>query len=398
MKKIAAEVLSLIAVCILLTGCKSTGITGKEYEVSGGAVKGNVQITKYRRDGHRWGNDDNFYGASKYGEHLVQWDHNDNCVDSIEMDISAVQWVTNEWLYYTTEDDNDESCLWRVPIEKTKRGDRIKKNKRERLFQEYMLDICCATESCLILEVEERDGRTSIGRYDLDVGTYIELTHLNNLYVPTDTMCDPVLVADGLLVERGKNLTLLNLDTGETTEIFHETTEDSIEAFVCQAEQVYFLENNSLYCYDGSRRKVSCLVTESDFAKAVKRSGGNKRVESWDEIYLDQGNLYFICEIKEMRKWGTGKKAVYYRTELYHAPLEDPQQISREDILLDYLEKEAGYEKDPDEGCFEELGWIEDIRNGKAVVWCPAKAGKTDEIFYDLKEKTVSTHGGLIEY
>ncbi len=398
MKKIVAAMISLALACMLLTGCANGGTAGTGAAVSGGAVKGNVWVSKHRQDGHRYHNDEYTYLTTKYGGILLQEDNDDDgdrYTDTVEMDIASVQWVTNEWLYYTTEGDHYEDILWRAPIEKTKKGEHIKKNKREKLVRKYLLDICCATETCLILEVMDREGATGIFRYDLDSGSCKELVNskkTDGLCVPTDDMSDPALVADGLLVESRDKLIRLDLDTGETTEIFtfHEPTEDGMEAFVQQGDQVCFLEDNSLYCYDGNLGKVSCLVTESDFAKVVQRSGGNKRVKSWDEIYLDQGNLYFICQIKEMRKQGTGKKAVYYRTELYHAPREDPQRISREDILLDYLEKEAGYEKDPDDGSFEELGWIGDIRDGKVTVWCPAEAGSTDEIWYDLKTKKIT--------
>ncbi len=397
MKKIMTAMVSLALACMLLTSCANAGTAGTGSAVSGGAVKGNVQVSKYRQDGHRYQNDDYTYLAPKYGGTLLQEDNDDDSdryTATVEMDITSVQWVANEWLYYTTEGDHEEDILWRAPIVKTKKGEHIKKNKREKLIRKYSLDIRCATETCLILEVMDREGATSIVRYDLDRGSCTELVNskeIKDLCVLTDDMNDPALVADGLLVESGKKLIRLDLDTGEVTEIFtlHEPKEDGVEAFVYQGDQVWFLENNSLYCYDGNLGKVSCLVTESDFAKAVQRSGGNKRVKSWDEIYLDQENLYFICQIKEMRKQGTGKKAVYYRTELYHAPREDPQQISREDILLDYLDK-VGYEEDSDDGSFEELGWIEDIRDGKAIAVCPAESGSAVRIYYDLKTKEIT--------
>ena len=398
MKRIMIEILLFILAGILLTGCGSVrssrdgGTAGENAAVRSSLIPGDGKSEV--QSGHRWGNDANYYTASKYGTELFQYDLKWNVVNTIEMEISQVLWVTDQWIYYETlEGEEYESCLWRVPIESTRKGDRVKKKEKERLFRRYDMEIVHATDTCLILYIEHENEEGGIYRYELDCGRWTELLRRRepeNINIVYDNNTDDPVVMNGeLLMEENGKLICLDLDTGKESKVYACHERDTMVEGVRSGKDFYFLDDNDLCQYDSSDKRVSCLITEKSFREAVRRTGENKFVESCDEIYLEGGKLYIEDTTGEKRKNGKGQEVIYYRTELYSAPVKNPGQISREDILLDYLDQAGTYEWAQEEKCFEHTSGIDDVIDGNVVADYPVESGCYETITYDLETKKV---------
>lgn len=87
---------------------------------------------------------------------------------TIDMEIISLEWVTNEWIYYTSGYDGG---LWRIPIEKTEKGDHLKIKKQERLLKKNGNDyyIIYMTDSYFLME-KWNDDKEGICKYELESG------------------------------------------------------------------------------------------------------------------------------------------------------------------------------------------------------------------------------------
>ena len=94
--------------------------------ITGEGISGSIASVKedgFEKNGKsRYENDDNRYKENEEFDGLIQYRLDGTKVREIELRIDCVQWVSNEWIYYTSWDEEYQDALYRIPIEKTKKG------------------------------------------------------------------------------------------------------------------------------------------------------------------------------------------------------------------------------------------------------------------------------------
>lgn len=378
-------------------------------EVSGSAVSGNMtgrdsqdKETKEpsRQVGNPSTNDDNEYVRDRYGDAIVQYDLKGNLIKTIPMDIDGVEWVTNEWLYYTSGYDGG---LWRIPIEKTEKGDHLKIKKQERLLKKNGNDyyIIYMTDSYFLME-KWNDEKEGICKYELESGKITdvigseELGEDEELEFYDDEMCNLIVINGNLFFEGEKELFCLDLESGESN-VIYSTGRYGISSYEKSGNVLYFLLDNALYQYDSISKKVACLISEESFIKEVDKLGLGFVVDpDVTEIYLDKGTMYFILKAEWLRK---GKKGFYEKDELFSAPEGHFEQLHREDKLMDYLDKKGWYKKDTEEDYFisyENTSGINEFYDGSVYAswYLTEESVECQVVKYDLTTKKIKKVSG----
>lgn len=417
-KKIMRAV-SLALAMTVLTGCnmgntasvmpEASGSTISEDEVSGSAVRGNMTgrdsqdketAELSRQVGNPSTNDDNEYVRDRHGDAIVQYDLKGNLIKRIPMDIDGVEWVTNEWLYYTSGYDGG---LWRIPIEKTKKGDHLKIKKQERLLRkdgnEYR--ITYMTNSYFLME-KWNDDKEGICKYELESGKVTELIGSEELGEAEesgfydDEAGNPIVLNGNLFFEGEKELFCLDLESGESSAIYS-AGRYGISSYEKSGNVLYFLLDNALYQYDSISKKVACLISEESFIKEVDKLGLGFMVDPYvKEIYLEKGTMYFILKAEWLRE---GKKGFYEKDELFSAPEGHFEQLHREDKLMDYLDKKGWYKKDIDENyciCYENTSGINEFYDGSVYAswYLTEESVECQVVKYDLTTKKIKKVSG----
>ncbi len=335
--------------------------------VSGDVVSGSVVSEKDVEAAHIgqsfFENDDNWYdwqdGADEEYAALIQYRLNKKTkVREIKMEIDQVEWVSNNWLYYRVQDEQDSDVLWRIPIRKTKTGDRLQIKKKERVMEADVIWVSYATDSYLILEIGEEAGEeTGIYKYDLKKKKKNRLmSNKGNLgfldltghYIDDQKISwqqNYCFMIDGELIEESEDkLYRLNPETEKAAVIFSKPNEERIEYVFYQGE-FYFENDSALYHYNRESKKAECLITKKKMMKAVGKlkSAEIKKLTLRDIVpYKDKFYLPFGVQWKKEDP-DTGKEAVYERDELFYIKTGQPDKIFFEDKLMDYLDEDGEF-------------------------------------------------------
>lgn len=226
MRKMMMKIASLALAVSLLTGCRISNTAKGTPEISGGAVSESVAVFP-RQAGSKDANDNNKYAVARWRDALFQGSLDaepDQYDQTVYMDISSVEWVTNDWIYYTAYGDTEEEWLWRMPIEKTKKGNKPRKEKKEKIFKKYEVSVIYATDTYLIVKIcDDEEFHYCLCKYDLGTKKLTELTgyrELGDFWFPaTDESDNPMVVNGDLLIEGEENgeerLFRVNLETGK---------------------------------------------------------------------------------------------------------------------------------------------------------------------------------------
>ncbi len=298
----------LVLTATLAAGCGVTDMAEKtRVATASGSVAGNAAASS-RKVGSRDANDYTSYAVPRHEDHRVFWGQQKEDPDgykySMDMDISALQWVTNEWLYYTTYEAGKE-WLYRVPVERSVKMGRPQKNKKEKLCKAQDLSIEYATEEYLVvIRCGDMKYDYELCRFDLDTRQQtVLLGHKETGGMPgllTDDRDGPAWINGNLIAEGAKKLFLLNPDTGESEEIYSWHIGDEDDGIYDDYKQIgsnlYFLLGDSLYQYDGITGKVTLLVRKAVFREAVETATGKKLQDVGIEtLFAEKDSLYFIC-------------------------------------------------------------------------------------------------------
>lgn len=341
--------------------------------ISGNAISGSVVSGKDVEAAHIgqsfFENDDNWYdwqdGEDEDYAALIQYRLNKKTkVREIKMEIDQVEWVSNHWLYYRAwsdeKSDNGNDVLWRIPIRKTKNGDRLLIKKKEKVMEADVIWVSYATDSYLILEIgEEAGGETEICKYDLKTKKKKRLmSNKGNLgfldlvghYINDQKISwqqNYCFMIDGELIEEAKDkLYRLNPETGEAAVIFSKPNEERIEYVFYQGE-FYFENDSALYHYNRASKKAECLITKQKMMKAVgKLKSAEIKKLTLKDIVPYKGKIYLPFGVKWKRADpDTGREAVYERDELFYMKIGQPDKILLEDKLIDYLDEDGEFGK-----------------------------------------------------
>lgn len=388
MGRVFRKILVVILSAALLTGCGVTDVAEKTMVARGSGASGSAagnDMTSSRMVGSGNANDYTSYTVPRHEDRRVFWGQQEEDPDgykySMDMDISELQWVTNEWLYYVTYEAG-KRWLYRVPIECSEKEGRPQKDKKEKLCKAEDLSVSYATEDYLVLiRCDDTKYDYELCRFDLDTRRQtVLLGHKETGGSPgllSDDRDGPVWINGNLIVEGEKKLFLVNPDTGENEKIYswHIGDEDEgIYDYKQIGSSLYFFLDDSLYQYDGITGKVTLLVRKAVFREAAEKAAGKKLQDIWVEtLFAEKDSLYFIIETEwEERK--AGKRTEFDKQELFRAPLQDPQSLRREDELMDYLDKKGEYylldEEDEDVGLplYSHGSSIEDMSGGMIYV------------------------------
>lgn len=388
MGRVFRKILVVILSAALLTGCGVTDVAEKTMvarkSAASGSAAGNA-VTSSRMVGSRDANDYTSYTVPRHEDRRVFWGQQEEDPDgykySMDMDISELQWVTNEWLYYVIYEAG-KTWLYRVPIERSEKEGRPQKDKKEKLCKAQDLSVAYATEDYLVLiRCDDTKYDYELCRFDLDTRRQsVLLGHKETEGLPgllSDDRDGPVWINGNLIVEGVKKLFLVNPDTGENKEIYSWHIGDEDEG-IYDYEQIgsslYFLLGDSLYQYDGITGKVTLFVRKAVFREAAEKAAGKKFQDiSIETLFAAKDSLYFIIETEwEERK--AGKRTEFDKEELFCAPIRDPQSLCREDELMDYLDKNGEYylldEEDEEVGLplYSHTSSIEDMSGGMIYV------------------------------
>ena len=397
MKKVIRDIISLILAASLFTGCSMGNTAGVASEASGSAIRSVVtgssvmsaepgtdsETGTTRQAGGKYANDHNKYAMERGGGALFQGKldtESDEYDKSIEIEIDSLEWVANEWIYYTVYVDNaywEGEELWRMPIEKTKKGDKVRKDKKEKLITKDEISVVYATDSYLIMVIGDKEGR-DLCKYNLNSGKQKELIGNKELgdygYVLDDDSGNPHVVNGDLVIEGERDLYRLDPETGESAALCPLDSE-GVWGQRQSGSILYLLMNESLYSYDGTSRRVAPFIRKKTLEEAVEKLGKGK---IWDidvsDLYVDGGRVYLVMDTERLepsREDTPYRKEYYNKTELFSLPEDDPEQLCREDKLIDYLDRKGIYEEgdsdDPrecDYCVYYHTESIEDVRDG----------------------------------
>lgn len=365
-----------------------------------------------RQAGSKCANDDNKYAVARWGDALFQGKLDtepDEYDKTIDIEIISLEWVTNEWIYYTVYVDDmymEGQELWRMPIEKTKRGDKVKKDEKEKLFSKYGITVAYAADSYLIMEIKDEEWQLSLCKYDLDTGELEELIGYKELGGYCEVLDDrsvnqnPHVVNGDLVIEGEKKLFRVDPETGESAVL---CSLDLIEVddWGQSGSILYFLMDNALYRYDGISRRVSSLIQKKTLKEVVGKLGKGK---IWDismhDLYVDRGRVYLVIETErlgQIQEDAPYRKEYYNKIELFSVPEDDPEQLQREDKLMDYLDTKGIYVEgdsdDPREGdycVYDHTESIEDVRDGMVYACYETQNRKKDHyVKYDTRTQKI---------
>ncbi len=371
-------------------------VNGAEAEKNGA---GEDTAAVSRQVGSPCANDRNAYVQARFGDALFQMDRaEEKVLKTIQMEIGSVEWVTNEWIYYSVYRDTGRDELWRVPIQQKKKGDQVKIKKREKLLAMEDLYVVYATEDYLLIRVWETGDKYVEGdrlyKYDLKNRRAVEQMADEKLGEVEEVCTDdcsgnPIVMEGRLFIETEKGLFLLDPESGRYDAIFF-SGKEVIDSYRQSGTLFYFLINNAFYQYDSISKKVSCLIPEGSFIREVDRLGlGTISKAEVYEFYVEQENVYFEIAVEWSRGSSNAKKKIFSKEELFSVPRDHYDQLHREDRLMDYLDQNGKYEKDTDEEpdliYYEHTGEICDIRDGYIYADYTEKKGKENviEIRYD---------------
>ena len=402
---VTMKIASLVLAASLFTGCSVANTANDTPGASGGAVSGSVaaedgeEVLAAKSKNHLE-NSDNRY-ESYYDEktdYIAQYRLDGTLVKKNKIKNDGVAWVTDEWLYYIREDYKTEiDTLWRIPIKKTDKGDRLLTDKKEKVLDAYLVDVDYVTDSYIIMEIYDYVGgeeRDLVCKYDLETGKRTELIGAEedeeaevlwgNTY--------PLMWEGNLFFEGFDKLYILDPEKGRVSSLYSFKKSEYIDDYALIGNELYFLANNKLYQCNCSTKETECVISEKKFKKAIQDLDlnlGNIKSIEMEDVYLNQGRLYFdIGAELTKKKSGSGKKDVYYKYELFSVSLDDLGKFQHEDKLMDYLDKKGEFSKSSYTSYeyWYHTGYVRGIVDGKIIASYYKVKGEGD---YDYKYRYV---------
>ncbi len=408
----------MVLAVIFLYGCANSPVSGTGTYTAGGIIGENAitgeaisgSIVSVRDDGSekngksRYENDDNRYKENEEFDGLIQYRLDGTKVREIELQIDEVQWVSNEWVYYTGWNEQYQDTLYRIPIEKTRKGDRLLTDQREKIWSSSGIVIYYATDSYLILERESDHAelykyylktkkKTKLIAGEEDVSPLSMAGHFVDDTLVPDSQ-DHTLMLDGeLFFETYRNLYRLDPETGKIAAVC--PTGEKYVDFALYRGEFYFLRDNELYYFNRESKKAELYLSEEKLIQQLGKLESKELTKlSSREMALARGRIYLAFGMEWRQKdRETGKDVLYQRDGLFHVDITEPGRVAREDVLMEYLDQKGRYERTASgAGSLraEHTCSFEEYLEGTACfVHCYKKKGKEHcrYIFYDLATK-----------
>ena len=309
-------------------------------------------------------------------------------------DLSYVLWVTNDWIYYSHENEDGSQTVYRIPAERTE-GARYNTAGKELLFEvktddSIQVDFFVTDDFIFYSQFDEDSGISTYYRYDLETG---ENTKVFTLGIGSESGADvmqnectnlPVILEDSFFLCNDEGIYRVPLDTLKAKEIC--TGEDLLitslveydgAAYFCGGEitgkknEIVQLEYSSstILKYDGKSGEITTVLSNSELKKVLEQ------VEKANNINLIDKNCYY--NINDVHTYKdrlyvqihteAGAKAFTQtsgKNILLSAPFTNLDQWEMESSLTDYcLEQGMGDESTGVKGS----SVIEGIYNGKVL-------------------------------
>lgn len=415
LKKRISYLLMIATAAALTTGCLADNTASGTPEASGRAVEGSEAMEEKEEDTRkelRWdGNSDNRYEVDDWKGTLIQYSLDGTRIKSIKMGSGKadeeLEWVTDQWIYYTTVNKIYDDVLWRIPVRKTEKGDRILLEKKEKIFTTPAdLSICYADDAYLILDLDD-DGEEDTGLYRYDLTDKKVEKILGDRYLSVlETEFYPLLSEEGELFiesmdkEDMTRLSRLDPDTGKLHHISAYGSKGycGSDDWIQMGDFLWILIDTTLYQYNSQNDEMECVVPYKGFQAEVKKLKSGRKIKGelddifLDDIFLENGRMYFPVWIQWM-----DKDSQYTKEELFSAPIHDLSRLRHENEIMESLEEEGKemyvkYQYSPDKAgtslwyCYH-TGCICDFRDGKIYYEYEKEKKKEAEsryIIYDL--------------
>lgn len=372
MKHIKTVIMTVVLAGMLCTGCGAVGnIKEYSHEVSdagqnSGEITGNKEKNKNNEidnnendiSGGRsdvkkaeekkcyYENDDNSYDVSYDNDnngYLVEYGlKSKKIVKKIGIkDINEVVWVTNEWVYYT-KDNGNAASLWRIPIKKTEKADKLKVSEKEKLISMDDIGVYVYISDSYIIFLGREKGNkiASLFKYEINDKKYTKLFNMDMEYGNILYGEDYPFIIDGMLfIYDDCNVYKLNPDTGESKKIYQSLSKDNELDFglydnIISGDCLYFKDDgNNLYRYNVNADKAKCIISSDSFEKAMEKLNlcGKKSTEVHyylNSFYIYNGKMYFVADAfwdeTDNKIFGKSVLVEYeYGHVLLSAPLDD---------------------------------------------------------------------------
>lgn len=302
-------------------------------------------------------------------------------------DLTAVWGIGGQWLYYTTQNWEEEETLWRVPLEGPAGSGALRMDEKEELTTMPVLadmyESMYVSETCVVFEGMDENGNNGIYKCDLDTK---KCTLLSKGYkyaggVLSFTSDHKLAVLDGrLIIQTNRFVYVLEPESGQITRL---TGKDkNVYAIMGRAEDSMFISPDcrQVLRYDGGEKKPVCVVGGDTFQKRLEElrlwgTDGEYRDHTIDDIYTYGDRLYFSVTVDWGKKGGnTEHKKI--GNILFSAGTEDAGNMVCLEGLLNYM---LGYEKEaetdfeivteyPDEAEVYAPSRIAGIKDGKVIL------------------------------
>ena len=404
MRRITVQIVSLVLAASLFTGCSVTNTASDTPGASGGAVSGSVaaedeEIEPAGRNQSYMENSDNRYDILYEEDRdeciLAQYRLDGTLVKKGRIEGEDIEWVTDEWLYYGTIDKKENDILWRIPIKKTAKGDRLLTDKKEKVLKAWSIDVSYITDTYIIAEIwdgkKEHDG---VCKYELGSGKLTPLIPYSDEEDEAECLWTseyPIMWQGELFFEGLDEVYLLDPEKEQVSSICPLGGSEDLDDCALTGNEFYFLINNKLYQYNCSSKKLKCVIPEKEFLKEVRKLKLGRVGEIYiDEMYLNQGRLYFFTDVLWTGKDANSKKELSYnKDELFSVAIDDLEGIRHEDKLMDYLDKKGKYENSEwggENGMLAcHTSWLDGAVDGKIVAAYQKGKENCRYVLYDLQ-------------
>lgn len=406
--KFLFKTVALVLTAGLLAGCSientaaGTPQTDKR-NTSGAAEDDSIEFAAPNRSYLE--NSDNRYNTvfnkkTGYTEELVQYRLDGTKVKSFPSDImmiegdTEVNWVTDNWIYCVTTVEVEDpvegyDVLWRIPVRKTEKGDRLLTDRQEKLLKADIIQIDYATDSWLIMEVcqDNSEYDRAVCKYDIRPGKMTELIPEEE---DAECLCRkeyPFMWKEGLFYEGYDKLYYLEPENGQVSSLYTFDGGEGIEDEILLGDTLYFLTENGLFQCNCPTRTTECVIPAKRFQKAVRslKLGDIEEIDLSD-FFMERDKFYFSLMVWWGERDRDSKKIHGSEDMLFCVPKNNFQKLEREEKLMNYLEKknEKRYMSNNNE-YFTRGGYIGRCEKGMVVASYPTNRNNFRYVLYDLK-------------
>lgn len=366
-----AVLAGLILYAVLLTGCggsatshrgnaendraASQGAVSASAVSEGAVLEDTILEPENRTEKHRYCTDTNLYLSTE--DEIVQCrldgTHKKKLTTATDDIWYQVEYAEDDWLYYTEEDGDAETILYRVPIEKDAGGfDVVKLSNREKLLQDYMDDFCYTdSDYCFYIKEDE-----VIVKFDMRTKKKVS----ESKYVIRDDCTDVFVFRVGdsfVCIEEDSSLAY--------TQAVNDT---EWQSFKCQqgeryvqmpqegtsgAGDVYYSVLQSGEGYGRavnrvnlSRREGASFVTEDELKQEIEKAvkiDGKKEALGYFQIinlFTQQERIYLMAEA------GWEKESVFYMENLIFSKGKEDSRLRYEreltEVMHSHMTKRTG--------------------------------------------------------